>query len=230
MKIKLPQTNLPSKRLYFILLAIIGLLVAGLAAGAYGANNLLDSQANTLLSLKAKSQALDQEQLSLAGAKKEVKTYSSLEQTVQTIVPEDKDQAEAVREIVDIAAANNVSLAAINFPASTLGSTTPGTANGVGATSSAGTTTTPAAVNLNSSTIKLSQLVPVANIPGVYDLQITLQGDPNKPVQYTSFINFLSALEHNRRTAQISAITLQPSTNNPDLLTFTLTLNEYIKP
>jgi len=49
-------------------------------------------------------------------------------------------------------------------------------------------------------------------------------------VQYASFINFLSALEHNRRTAQISAITLQPSTNNPNLLAFTLTLNEYIKP
>jgi len=219
----------PSKRLYYLLVGLVGLLIIGLVVGAYGTNQLLASRAVKVTSLKAKSLALSQEQLSLANAKKEVKKYSGLLEIAQTVVPEDKDQAEAVREIVNIAAANNisgVSLQQITFPASTLGAGAAGTASvGAGVAAS-----TPSAASANSSASKLSQLVPVKNIAGVYDLLITVQSDPNKPVAYTSFVNFLSGLEHNRRTAQISTITLQPNVNNANLLSFTLTLNEYIKP
>jgi hypothetical protein len=114
------------KRLYFLLIGLIGLLFVGLVAGTYGTNVLLTGQANKLTGLKAKSMALSQEQLGLSKAKEEVRKYSNLEEITQAIVPEDKDQAEAVREIVNIADQNGVALAAINFPASTLGtSTTP---------------------------------------------------------------------------------------------------------
>lgn len=226
--IKLLQMS-PAKRLYFVLAAVIVLLLVGLVAGAYGVNNLLTGRANKLTSLKAKSLALNQEQLSLVAAKKELRTYASLEKITQSVVPEDKDQAQTVRQIVDIAAANNVSLGTINFPSSTLGT---GSALGSagGSTGTAVSTAPAAPINPNSSTVKLSQLVPVKNIPGVYDLLISIQADPNKPVKYTALINFLSALEHNRRTAQISTISLQPKTDNPSLLSFNLTLNEYVKP
>lgn len=213
----------PSKRLNFLLRGVIGLLVVGLVAGAYGTNMLLGSQANKLTDLKAKSLALAKEQLILVNAKKEVQSYSSLEHIAQAVVPEDKDQAEAVREIVNIAAANRISLASINFPASTLGTGPAG--------SSPSTSTQTTTVNPNSSASKLSQLIPVKNIPGVYDLQITVQGDPGLPVPYAAFVNFLNSLEHNRRTAQISTVNLQPHIANHVLLvTFSLTLNEYIKP
>jgi len=214
----------PGKRLHFVLIAVVILLLVGLAAGAYGTNTLLSAQATKLTNLKAKSLALAAEQLSLVNAKKDLRTYASLAHIAGAVVPEDKDQAEAAREIVNIAAANNVSLAAINFPASTLGT------SASGSTSSTTTAPTTTPVNANSSASKLSQLLPVKNIPGVYDLQITVQGDANRPVQYSAFINFLSALEHNRRTAQISTITLEPNNINHSLLTFSLTLNEYIKP
>ena len=216
----------PSKRLYFILISLIGLLLISLLAGTYGANKLLTAHSTRLTNLKAESQALNQEQLSLNSAKKEVKAYAGLQQITQSIVPEDKDQAEAVREVVNIASANGISLGAINFPASTLGG---GSAGATSSTSTGASASSPAS-NLNSKATRLSQLLPVKNIPGVYDLQITVQGDTNKPVQYNSFISFLTALEHNRRTAQISAITLSPSTANPNSLVFSLTLNEYIKP
>ncbi len=221
----------PSKRLYYLLVGLVGLLLVGLVVGAYGTNQLLTSRAVKVTSLKAKSLALSQEQLSLANAKQEVNKYSGLLQIAQSVVPEDKDQAEAVRQIVNIAAANNisgVSLQQITFPASTLGAGAAGTATaGAGV---AATPATPSTSSASSSAGKLSQLVPVKNIPGVYDLLITVQSDPQKPIPYSSFVNFLSGLEHNRRTAQISTITLQPNVNNPDLLSFTLTLNEYIKP
>ncbi len=217
-----------SKRLYLILIGSIGLLFVGLIAGTYGANSLLSGQAKKLTSLKAKDMALAQEQLSLTQAKKDIKTYSGLQKILQSVVPEDKDQAEAVREIVNIAAANNIKLTAINFPASTLG-TGPG---GVATTSSssAGSSTAKPSPAASAKTSALSQLQPVKNIPGVYNLLITVQGDPNQPVPYSKFINFLEALEHNRRTAQVSTITITPDANNRNLLTFNLTLNEYIKP
>lgn len=196
-----------SKILRWILIGTLGLLFVGLLAGTYEVDNLLGSQANKLISLKAKSLALATEQQGLIKAKQDIKTYSSLSQIAKAVVPQDKDQAEAVREIVNIAASNGISLSAISFPASTLGTTT----------TSTGTTS-------------LSQLQPVKNITGVYQLQITVVGDSSKPVAYDKFVSFLVALEHNRRTAQVSSISIQPNAINRSLLTFTLNLNEYIKP
>lgn len=216
-----------SKQLHLSLLIALGVLFLGLLGGVYGTNKLLTNQANTLLGLKAKDQALAQEQLILNKAKKDVAAYDSLNQIAQAVVPQDKNQAEAVQEIVNIAAANGVTLASINFPASTLGLSPSGAAS---TGTSSGSTGTVRPVSGNSKSASLSQLTPVRNIPGVYELPITINGNPNKPVQYEKFISFLSALEHNRRTAQVQTIAIQPSAQNRDLLTFNLTLSEYIKP
>src|SRR5258708_7052864 len=109
------------KRLYYVFIGLIILLFAGLLAGTYGTSQLLGKQAGRLTNLKAKNLALNQEQLTLNRAKADVQKYANLEQIAQQVVPEDKDQAEAVREITNIASQNGVDLAAINFPASTLG-------------------------------------------------------------------------------------------------------------
>jgi len=122
------------RRLYFGLVGLLLLLLIGLVAGTYGANNLLTAKANQLTNLKVKTLALEQESINLAQAKKEIAKNQPLEQIAQTIVPQDKDQAEAVREIVKIASDNNVKLASITFPASTLGGTP-----GISAPSSAAT-------------------------------------------------------------------------------------------
>jgi hypothetical protein len=211
-----------SKRLHFILIGVLILLFGGLVGGAYGTNSLLVKQSTSLTALKAKSQALDQQKIGLIKAKKDIAKYSELEMIAKAIVPEDKSQAEAVREIVKIADANNISLASITFPASSLGSGPAGTAS-----ASTATVVVPSPVSSKKS---LSQLLAVKNIPGVYQLQIVVNGDTNKPVPYDKFIAFLDDLEHNRRTAQVSSITLQPDQNNRNNLTFNLTLNEYIKP
>ena len=61
-------------------------------------------------------------------------------------------------------------------------------------------------------------------------MQITIASDSKQPISYNAFLGFLTDLEHNRRTAQISSISIEPDTNNPSLLSFTIVLNEYIKP
>ena len=223
-----------SKRVYYLMLALISLLFAGLIGGAYGANKLLSKQALSLTSLKAKSSALEKEQASLIIAKKQVTKYAELNKIVTSIVPQDKDQAEAVREIVKIASANNVSLGSITFPASTLGtSAVPAT----GAPASGATVKPFASSPTANKTGALSQLIPVKNIPGVYDLKITIQGDAKAPITYQQLIAFLAALENNRRTAQVSAINFEPVTSASatdtalnDNITFSLTLDEYIRP
>jgi hypothetical protein len=212
-----------SKRLHLVLLGILTLLLIALVGGAYLLNATLTKKGDALVALKAKNLALQQEQVGLKKAKKQVAIYADLEKVTKAIVPEDKSQAEAVREIVKIASANKITLSSITFPASTLGASA--------TVKSSATAAKPAApVNQNAATNKLSQLQPVPNIPGVYLLEITLQNDERKPVTYNQFINFLDGLENNRRTSQVSGITIQPDSKNRSLLTFTLTLNGYIKP
>jgi hypothetical protein len=217
-----------SRRVYFGLLGLIGLLSIALIIGAYGANNLLAARAKTLTGLKAQSAALAQEQISFELAKKNIQKYAGLEQIAQAVVPQDKNQAQAVRQIVNIAAANGVSLGSITFPQSTLGSNVPGAT--AGSTSAAPATAATPPASSNNTKDKLSQLIPVPGIPGVYQQAITITSDTNKPILYSQLINFLNGLEHDRRTAQVNSITIQPVSGKPNYLSFTIALNEYIKP
>jgi len=109
---------------------------------------------------------------------------------------------------VNIAAASGIpALTSISFPASTLGITTSG-----------------------SPKPNLTQLTPVTGTSGVYNLEITVtQGNTNS-VPYTDFLNFLSGLEQNRRTAEVTSISIEPDATNPSNVSFTLIINEFIKP
>jgi hypothetical protein len=132
-------------------------------------------------------------------------------------VPQDKDQAEVVREIVKLANDSGFKPSSITLPASTLGASK---------SSVAGTPGVPApATNSN-----LTQLTPVKGNPGLYILEITVTQDASSPVPYSQFIDFLSRLEQNRRTALVSSIVLQPSPTDRNMLSFTLTVDKYIKP
>jgi hypothetical protein len=204
-----------SKRLYYSMLALIGILIVGLIGGAYEADQLLQQQSDSLVQNRLQAAVLEQEQIDLARAKQDIKKYQDLAAIAKSVVPQDKDQAQTVREVVNIANSNGILLSSITFPSSTLGI-------GVGGKPASGT--------VSSSKQQLSQLTPVKGIAGVYDLQLTVQSDSNHPVEYSRFISFLSALEHNRRTALVSSITLQPNDKNRDTLSFTLILDEYIKP
>ncbi|HSW37730.1 MAG TPA: hypothetical protein VLG37_05195 [Candidatus Saccharimonadales bacterium] len=206
------------KRTYFVLLGLTFLLIVGLAAGAYGFNVMLQSQSKQLISLELKSQSLDQAQLDLKKAKEDVKKYAELEKITKTIVPQDKDQAEAIREIVNIANQTGVQLSNFSFPASTLGS-----ASGAAPVSAGSPTVATAKPSL-------SQLQPVPSIAGVYKLEITVQDKEDSPVTFNQLYNFLRQLERNRRTAQVSNVVIQPTSANRNYLTFRLTLEEYIKP
>ncbi len=198
-----------AKQLYFVLTAVLVLLLAGFFGVAYGANKFMGTQATKLSKLRADSDVLQTEQITLDQNKRDIAKYSSLNSIAETVVPQDKDQAEAVREIVNLAAQSGISkLSSITFPTSTLG------------TVGAGALGNP----------DLTQLTPVKGMAGVYELQITIAQTANDEVPYNQFITFLSKLEANRRTAQVSSISVQPDTQHAGQVSFNLVINEFIKP
>lgn len=197
-----------SKKVYYGLCVVLVLLGVGLVISVNEANSLLTKRSNTLVGLKTKIIVMNNQENQLAQNKKEVATYSSLNQIAESVVPQDKDQAEAVREIVSLAAQSGISqLSSITFPASSLG-------GGASIATTSG----------------LTQVTPVKGIAGVDELQITISQDNTALVPYSSFIKFLSGLEQNRRTAEVSSISINPSQGNPNEVSFTLTVNEFLKP
>jgi hypothetical protein len=199
-----------AKQLYYVLIAGLVLVGLGFFGVAYGANSLMSSQATKLSKARADSAVLDTMQTTLAKNKQDIAKYSELNKIAETVVPQDKDQAEAVREIVNLASQSGISkLSSITFPSSTLGAIGPGvkTSNG-----------------------NLTQLIPVKGLTGVYDLQITVSQTSGNEVPYNQLTTFLSKLEQNRRTAQVNSLTVQPKAENPNLVAFTLIIDEYIKP
>ena len=211
-----------SKKFNLIMIGLTVLLGVAIIAALFGANALLKQQSKKLYDLKKQSLILNQQQLNLVQAKKDITKYSELEREAKLIVPQDKDQAEAVREIVNIAKASNVSISSIIFPTSTLGT---------GPASSSTTGTPPAATTQSSTSTKspVTQTQQVTGLKGVYVMPITVQST-NNPVPYSNFVNFLSKLEQNRRTSQVSTISIQPLGTDPSQVNFTLIINAYIKP
>src|SRR5579884_1902554 len=195
-----------SKRMFWLLSGLVIIFLVATLAGAYELSGVFEKQSNKLADAKAKLASLNQEKIDLAQAKKDINTYQDLYNIARTIVPQNKDQAEAVRQIVKLAGQAGVTIDSITFPPSTLGG------SGAAAPSTGAASAAPSAAGGNSS---LSQLKAVPKIPGVYQLElnVTSSTDPNKLVTYSELINFLRGLEQNRLTALVSAISITPSAN-----------------
>lgn len=203
-----------SKRLFYGLVGALMIAAALFSGSVYLGWKHLDKQTSKLSDLKVEASVLQDTQRSLAKAKKDIVTYSDIEQVTKTVIPQEKDQARTVREIVKIAADNNIQIASIGFPASTLGTKPVAGAGGGAAATATGVTT---------------QTQKVDGISNVERLEMIVTSESARPVLYTDFISFLSDLEKNRRTAQVSNINIQPVANNRNRLSFSITLNVYIE-
>ncbi|MGH7239545.1 MAG: hypothetical protein ACREHG_05710, partial [Candidatus Saccharimonadales bacterium] len=142
-----------AKKFNIVMVALVVVLCLAMIIGAYEAKSILANHSQKLINLQLQQASLDDEQTQLTSAKTEIKKYAPLAAIAKSIVPQDKNQAEAVREIVNIAGNNNIVLSSITFPKSDLGSSSPKSAA--------------------SSTVNLSQLTLVKGLSGVYQLPIT---------------------------------------------------------
>lgn len=209
-----------SKKLYFILISSLVLLASLGGLGVFYGDKMLQEKASSLISLKVDAAALEDQQRSLLQAKKDVNTYSELSQLVKTIVPQEKDQARTVREIVKIAGETGVKIGSITFPSSNLGEVAPKTV----------APTDPGEKKAAPAKIPGTQIKPVEGIPGLYQLEIGIQSDSSTTVEYKQFLAFLKKLEQNRRTSQVTNLSVQPSSKDRNQVNFSLTVNVYVKP
>lgn len=216
-----------SKRAYLLMLGIVGLLFIAIFAGAYESKSVLQAKSVGLVDLKAKLQGYNQEEAGLIQAKKDIATYDSLYAIAKVVVPENKNQAETIRQIVKLANENAIVLGAISFPSSTLGSGPAGTVAPAAGKATLGGLPGP---KLNIGNADLSQLTAVTGSAGVYVLQINVNSDATQPATYSQLISFLSALENNRLTAQVTTVNIVPDPLLPNRFSFTLSMNSYIKP
>ena len=110
-----------SRKVYFIMLAVLLLLIGALIGTVVLGNNYLKKQSDSLLAAKLDQQSLNEQQTALIKAKKDLEKYRELRDIARAIVPQDKDQAKAVREIVRFADETGVGLESITFDDSSLG-------------------------------------------------------------------------------------------------------------
>ncbi len=209
-----------SKKVFYGMIGVLSLLGLLIIASVYMGDKLLRKQSDKLVDLKLNNQVIEAQQTSLIQANKDLQKYAELKSVAKQIVPQDKDQARAVREIVSLAEQAGIKISSITFPASTLGQTPTKAVVPADGAAAAPKPAVPA----------VTQVKPVDGIKGLFQLDITIVSDTTKPVTYTKLVNFLSKLEQNRRTAQVSQISIQPDSQNRSALNFTLTLTVYIKP
>lgn len=213
-----------SRRVHTLLLIAIGLLAALSLAAVYFGNKMLTQASVALVDKKLENRILDEQQTALNLVSKQADRYNELENISKSVVPRDKDQAKAVREIVALAGESAISLQSVTFPTSSLGSPSSSgssTSNNNGSTSSGNAAKPPSGV---------TQVKPVNGISGVYQLDITVHSSPGQPVTFEQLTDFLSRLERNRRTAQVTSISITPASGSSNRLSFTLIISVYLKP
>jgi cell division protein FtsB len=215
---------LNSKNIRLMLMGGLALSIVVFLAIAYFGLSVLSGKSQSMVNLKAQSQAAENELASLEQTKKQVQKYAYFKDVAKTVIPNDKDQAAAVLEISQMANDTGINLQSITFPASTLGL-------------SAATTTTQDATSSSAKSTAITQAKPVTGIPGLYSLELTITPDtsnnlpPDRQVTYAKMLDFLNRIENNRHTAQITQVTIDTGVGgNPNALGFNLVVNIFIKP
>ena len=206
-----------NKKVFIGMIGLTTLLSLAIIAVTVLSANMLKRHSTKLVELKLEDSLIGEQQTALLMAKKDIEKYKELGDIARAIVPQDKDQAKTVRDIVQIAKENNIVIETVTFPSSNLGDkrlTAP--------TGEQGEQSQPAVVAPT-----ISQVKPVSGINGVFALQLDVSPSVASPVSYNELINFLNRLENNRRTAQISRISITPKGNE---LTFNLSINIFVKP
>jgi len=209
-----------SKRVFFIMLGGIVVIVGLCAAGIYFANKLILDEGETLKEYKLQDSVTKNQTTILQQAIKDIKEYEELEKIAKAVVPQEKDQARTVLELVNLAQESQVSIVSVTFPESELGNINKNVKS----------TDNDDKAAKNTSTGNTSQLTPLKNLKGVYTMEIRVESDTKQPVSFDKLISYLQKLEKNRRTAQVTSIDIIPEDNDRSLITFTLTLNSFVKP
>lgn len=218
------------KKVYYLMTFLLVSAISTAGVGTYLGNNLLQKKSNELMQLKIDSELINEQQKALIQAKKDIAKYEDLQKIAKSVVPQEKDQAKTVRELVKIAEDKGIKISSITFPSSNLGAPAPRAPAPDESSGGSAESAAPTPAPTTTTTTTTTQVKPVSGIPGVFEMEIQVQSDTKTPVSYEKLLSFLRGLEQNRRTAQVTNISVTPSASDRTLVSFNLTVNVYIKP
>lgn len=221
--------KLNSKTFFFVMVAVFTLSIVGGGAMLYFSNTILQKRSSNVVDLKLQSAEVEAQATAYQAAKKDVEKYAYLTEIINSALPQDKDQARSVREIFVLAQQVGITIKSVQFPASSLGAiTAPPVVPATGAATESPT------VPVVAPPPTITQAKPVKGLLGVYSLQAVVTpfaDDKNYKVSYAQLISFLQKIESNRRAIQVANLELNPlGQSASDTISFTLTLNIFIKP
>lgn len=207
-----------AKKFHYSLIFILIILIVSTLVTIYVSFWFLQKKSVNLVNAKLDNIILDTQEKTFLQNRKDLEKYSTLNATIEKILPKSKDQAKAVKELYQIGDETGIIIEKIQFPTSTLGQKT---APKTGTTTSVGTTTN----NV------VTQAKPVEGIPKVLgiDINVDLAPSSGKTMSYDSMIRFLQKVEQNRRSMQIKQINVTPDAKNGGV-TFSMILTIFIKP
>lgn len=193
-----------AKNTHKMLMIMLILLIVVAISALFVSNFMMQKSANNLVRAKLDNVGYDSEEQTYLQARKDLGEYTVLNEIIQKILPQSKDQAQAVSELYKIGDETGIKTASITFPSSTLGQKS------------------------NSSTV--TQAKSVDGMPGVLGIDIAIELEPasGASISYDSMINFLQKVELNRRNMQIKQITVNADTLNGGV-TFNMTLTIFVK-
>lgn len=199
------------KRTFLGMVGTLVVLSALFVAATYFGSKFIAREGENLTALKLEAAVLEKQSEALQRAKKDIVEYEELETIAKTIVPQDKDQAQTVLELVNLANQAGIDITSVRFPASELGASSKGSKK-------------------KDSNPDLSQLTALSSPKGVYSMRIDIETNKDIPVSYNQLLDFLRRLENNRRTAQVTNISITPEEGDRNIVSFTLALTSYVKP
>ncbi len=207
--------KLSAPQITFFAMLVVLILTFGLSVGGvwYG-QKMLKKRSEKVVELKIKNETLDKQQAVYEQARRDVEKYKYYGEVADQVLPKDKDLATVTKELVTISGEFGINIASITYPVSNVGA------------SAAPTTGTPKTSSSLPSTSSLTQTKPVEGLSGVLAVEVNVT--PENSISYTNFLAFLDRLSQNRRKLQVTRVGL--STDKEGLITFSLTLNLFVKP
>jgi len=227
--------KLTPKKFNFALTGLFIAIVAGVIGLTVYASTWLKTRSEDIVTLKLDSLVLEEQRKTAIRASAELKEYNSTRESISKIVPKSKDQAKAIAELQKIAEDVGATIGSITFPTSELGAAAPKAAAPAASTDPTAATTPSAPA-----TPSVTQAKPVEGLTGILGVEVTVSqidsiGAPTGTgMSYPQLIEFLRALEKNRRTMQVKLIQVQPLKGPKDSqitgYSLTLNLNIFVKP
>lgn len=210
-----------ARKVFYGMVAAVALLALLSVGITYSGRQLIIEQGDKLEKAKLDTAVANEKQNLIRRATEDIKEYEGLEQIAKSVVPQEKDQARTVLELVELARQSGIDIASVQFPSSELGAVTKKSKSSSSPSLARGSST---------SDTELTQLTPVEGLKGVYEMTITITANPDKSITYNQLLDYLRRLENNRRTAQVSNISISPDEDNHSNVSFRLNLKSFVKP